>query len=60
MVKDLFLYMVESGIDYPEKTTEKVLLQYLNDYKIQITPEAFQLIMFNAGVGSEYIWYKFV
>lgn len=54
MVKDIFLYMVESGIKHPEKTTETVLLKYLSDHDIQVSPEDFNLIMFNAGVESEY------
>lgn len=53
-MQDVFLYLINSGINTPKKTTEELLLSYLHDNQIQIDADDFDFIMNYIGTWSEY------
>lgn len=53
-LKDIFLYLIDAGIDTPEKTTEELVLSYLQCDRNQIEADVLDFIMSQIGVWSEY------
>ena len=53
-MQDVFLYLIDAGINFPEKTTEELVLSFLQYGENQIEAEVLDFIMGQAGVWAEY------
>lgn len=53
-LQDIFLYLTDAGINFPEKTTKELVLSYLHCDENQIEADVLDFIMSQIGVWSEY------
>ena len=53
-MQNIFLYLIDSGISNPEKTTEELVLSYLHADQNKIEVDVINYIMNHVGVWAEY------
>ncbi len=53
-IRDIFSYLIDSGIHSPEYTTEALILSYLHSDQTPVNAEVLDFLMREAGVWAEY------